>query len=151
MRNRRVLPLAAAAVPLLALPAHAADLIYQPNGVNASAPDGGLANPVLAAEHTKTFVITRDKAADTELHLEGIDNLVVLEGEATLVYGGEMKDARMITEGEFQGTGLSGDTKSVEIKKDDIVQIPAGMAQWIKPHPGGHIRYVVFRVPGRKE
>ena len=151
MRNRCVLPLAVAAILPLAAPAHAADVIYQPNGVNASAPDGGLANPVLTAERTKTFVITRDKAADTELHLEGIDNLVVLDGEATLVTGGDMKDARMITEGEFHGTGLSGDTKSIEIKKDDIVQIPAGMAQWIKPHPGGHIRYVVFRVPGRKE
>ena len=151
MRNRRVFPLAAIAVSLLAWPAHAADLIYQPNGANASAPDGGLANPVLAAERTKTFVITRDKPADTELHLEGIDNLIVLEGEAALVYGGDMKDAHMITEGEFHGTGLSGDAKTIEIKKDDIVQIPAGMAQWIKPHPGGHIRYVVFRVPGRKD
>jgi len=149
MRNFRVLPLAAALIALAAVPAVAADLIYQPNGANMAQTDGGLANPVLTAERTKTFLITRDKAADTELHLEGIDNLVVLDGEATLVYGGDMKDARMITEGEFHGSSLSGDTKSVEIKKDDIVQIPAGMAQWIKPH--GHIRYVVFRVPGRKD
>ena len=131
------------------MPVAAADLIYQPNGVNAASQEGGLVDPVLMAEHTKTFVVTRDKTADTELHLEGIDNVVVLDGEATLVYGGDMKDARMITEGEFHGSSLTGDTKSVEIKKDDIVQIPAGMAQWIKPH--GHIRYVVFRVPGRKD
>jgi mannose-6-phosphate isomerase-like protein (cupin superfamily) len=132
-------------------PAVAADLVYQANGVNAPAPDGGLANPALTAERTKIFLITRDKVGDTELHLEGIDNLVVLDGEATLVTGGDMKDARMITEGEFHGSALSGDIKSIEIKKDDIVQIPAGMAQWIKPHPGGHIRYVVFRVQGRKD
>ena len=74
---------------------------------------------------------------------------MVLEGEATLITGGDMKDAHMVTEGEFLGSSLSGDTKSVEIKKDDIVQIPAGTAQWIKPH--GHVRYVVFRVPGRKD
>ena len=149
MRNSRIFPLAVALASLAAAPASAADLIYQPNGANAAQPDGGLANPVLTAERTKTFLITRDKAADTELHLEGIDNLVVLDGEATLVTGGDMKDARMISEGEFHGSSLSGDTKSVEIKKDDIVQIPAGMAQWIKPH--GHVRYVVFRVPGRKD
>jgi mannose-6-phosphate isomerase-like protein (cupin superfamily) len=151
MRNSRVSSLVFAAVLLCGAPVLAADLVYQANGVNAPAPDGGLANPVLAAERTKTFVITRDKVGDTELHLEGIDNLVVLDGEATLVTGGDMKDARMITEGEFHGSALSGDTKSIEIKKDDIVQIPAGTAQWIKPHPGGHIRYVVFRVPGRKD
>ena len=150
MRNLHAVALVVALVSL-AVPAAAADFVYQPNGVNAAQPDGGLANPVLTAERTKTFLITRDKAGDTELHLEGIDNLVVLDGEATLVYGGEMKDSRMITEGEFLGSSLSGDTKSVEIKKDDIVQIPAGTAQWIKPHPGGHIRYVVFRVPGRKD
>lgn len=151
MRNLQIFLCAAGTVALLATQAAAADLIYQPNGVNAAQPDGGLANPVLTAERTKTFVIERDKVADTELHLEGIDNVVVLEGEATLVTGGDMKDARMITEGEFHGSSLSGDTKSIEIKKDDIVQIPAGTPQWIKPHAGGHIRYVVFRVPGRKD
>ena len=149
MRNSQVFPFAAALVSLITAPAIAADFVYQPNGVNTAQPDGGLANPILTAEHTKTFLVTREKAGDTELHLEGIDNVVVLEGEATLIYGGDMKDARMITEGEFHGSSLTGDTKSVEIKKDDIVQIPAGMAQWIKPH--GHIRYVVFRVPGRKD
>jgi len=149
MRNSRMVPLAGGLVFLMAAPALAADLLYLPNGVNASQADGGLADPVLTAERTKIFVITRDKAGDTELHLEGIDNLVVLEGAATLVYGGDMKDAHMITEGEFRGTSLLGDSKSIEIKKDDIVQIPAGMAQWIKPH--GQFRYAVFRVPGRKD
>src|SRR5215475_5803591 len=146
MRYFHALSLATALVSLTVASAAAADFVYQPNGVNTAQPDGGLANPVLTAERTKTFLVTRDKAGDTELHLEGIDSVVVLDGEATLIYGGDMKDAHMVTEGEFLGTSLTGDTKSVEIKKDDIVQIPAGMAQWIKPH--GHIRYVVFRVPG---
>jgi mannose-6-phosphate isomerase-like protein (cupin superfamily) len=149
MRNLQAFPLATALAALAAAPAAAADFVYQPNGVNIAQPDGGLANPVLTAERTKTFLVTRDKTGDTELHLEGIDSLVVLDGEATLIYGGEMKDARMVTEGEFLGSSLTGDTKSVEIKKDDIVQVPAGTAQWIKPH--GHIRYIVFRVPGRKD
>ena len=149
MRNLQAFPLAAAFVSFITVPVAAADFVYQPNGVNAGQPNGGLANPVLTAERTKTFLVTRDKAGDTELHLEGIDSVVVLDGEATLIYGGDMKDAHMVTEGEFLGSSLTGDTKSVEIKKDDIVQIPAGTAQWIKPH--GHIRYVVFRVPGRKD
>src|ERR1700722_19212802 len=112
MRISRVSSLSFAAVLLGGALVLAADLVYQANGVNAPAPDGGLANPVLTAERTKTFVITRDKVGDTELHLEGMDNLVVLDGEATLVTGGDMKDARMITEGEFHGSALSGDTKS---------------------------------------
>lgn len=151
MRNCQALLLAAGIVFVIAAPAAAADLIYQSNGVNAASPDGGNANIALTADRTKMVVMYRDKVAETELHLEGIDNVVVLDGEATLVYGGDMKDSRMVSEAEFRGTSLTGDTKTIEIKKDDIVQIPAGTAQWIKPHAGGHIRYVVFRVPGRKD
>ena len=151
MRNCQALLLAAGIVSAVAAPAAAADLIYQSNGVNAAATDGGNANIALTADRTKMVVMYRDKVAETELHLEGIDNVVVLDGDATLVTGGDMKDSRMISEAEFRGSALTGDTKSIEIHKDDIIQIPAGMPQWIKPHPGGHIRYVVFKVPGRKD
>jgi mannose-6-phosphate isomerase-like protein (cupin superfamily) len=153
MRNCLSLPLplslsALAAVALFAAPACAADLVYQQGGAT-QATDPANATPVVQGERFRAFVFNRDKIADAELHLEGIDNVVVLDGDATLVYGGDIADGHMISEGEFRGASLSGDTKSIELHKDDIVQIPAGMAQWIKPH--GHVRYVVFRVPGRKD
>lgn len=150
MRNLQAYFLAAGGVALLMLPARAAELVYQPKGVMAPATDGA-ANVALKGERFQGAIMYRDKVAETELHLEGIDNVVVLDGDATLVTGGDMKDSRMISEAEFRGSALTGDTKSIEIHKDDIIQIPAGMPQWIKPHPGGHIRYVVFKVPGRKD
>jgi mannose-6-phosphate isomerase-like protein (cupin superfamily) len=150
MRNFQAYLLAAGSVVLFALPATAAELIYQPNGVMAPPTDGG-ANVAFKGDRFQGAIMYRDKVAETELHLEGIDNVVVLDGEATLVTGGDMKDSRMISEAEFRGSALTGDIKSTEIHKDDIIQIPAGMPQWIKPHPGGHIRYVVFKVPGRKD
>jgi len=140
--------LVTAAACLCASPAFAADLVYQQGGA-AQATDPANPVPAIQGERFRAFVYNRDKTADAELHLEGTDNLVVLEGDATLVYGGDMQDSHMISEGEFRGQGLAGDTKSIELHKDDIVQIPAGMPQWIKPH--GHIRYVVLRVPGRKD
>ena len=145
---RNILILSAASLALLAAPAAAADVIYQSGGAT-QATDPANATPAIQGDRFRVFLFNRDKTGDTELHLEGIDNLVVLDGEATLVYGGDMAGGHMIGEGEFRGSGLSGDTKSVELHKDDLVQIPAGMPQWIKPH--GHIRYVVFRVPGRKD
>jgi hypothetical protein len=150
MRNIQAYLLAAGSVMLFVLPAAAAELIYLPNGVMAP-PTDGAANVALKGERFQGAIMYRDKVAETELHLEGIDNVVVLDGDATLVTGGDMKDSRMISEAEFRGSALTGDTKSIEIHKDDIIQIPAGMPQWIKPHPGGHIRYVVFKVPGRKD
>ena len=147
MRNWSLSALAAATL-LSASPAFAADLVYQQGGAN-QATDPANPTPAIQGERFRGFVFNRDNTQTAELHLEGIDNLVVLEGDATLVYGGDISDGHMISEGEFQGAGLSGDTKSVELHANDIVQIPAGMPQWIKPH--GHIRYVVFRTPGRKD
>ena len=147
MRNRSLLLLAATTL-LLASPALAADLVYQPGGAT-QATDPSQPTPAIQGERFRGFVYNLDKSPGAQLHLEGIDNVVVLEGDATLTYGGDMSDSHMISEGEFLGAGLKGDTKSVELHANDIVQIPAGMPQWIKPH--GHIRYVVFRVPGRKD
>ena len=138
----------AAATLLSEAPAFAADLIYQQGGAT-QATDPTQPMPALQGERFRGFVFNRDKTGAAELHLEGIDNVVVLEGDATLIYGGDISEGHMISEGEFQGAGLTGDTKSLELHKDDIVQIPAGTPQWIKPH--GHIRYVVFRTPGRKD
>ena len=140
--------LLAAATLLSASPAFAADVIYQQGGAN-QATDPANPTPAIQGERFRGFVFNRDNTQAAELHLEGIDNLVVLEGDATLVYGGDISDGHMISEGEFRGAGLTGDTKSIELHANDIVQIPAGTPQWIKPH--GHIRYVVFRTPGRKD
>ena len=148
MRKCFSLPLALAAAFSFAAPAFAADLVYQQGGAT-QATDPAQPTPAIQAERFRGFVFSLDKTPNAQLHLEGIDNVVVLDGDATLVYGGDISDGHMISEGEFQGAGLTGETKSIELHKDDIVQIPAGMPQWIKPH--GHIRYVVFRVPGRKD
>lgn len=147
MRNWSHLLVAGAAC-ICASPALAADVVYQAGGAT-QATDPAQPTPALQGERFRGFVFNRDKTEDAELHLEGIDNIVVLDGDATLVTGGDMAGSHMVSEGEFRGQGLTGDTKSIELHKDDIVQIPAGMPQWIKPH--GHIRYVVFRVPGRKD
>jgi mannose-6-phosphate isomerase-like protein (cupin superfamily) len=140
--------LLAIATLLSASPALAADLVYQPSGAT-QATDPAAPTPALQGERFRGFVFNLDKTQGPQMHLEGVDNVVVLEGDATLVYGGDISDGHMISEGEFQGAGLTGDTKSIELHANDIVQIPAGMPQWIKPH--GHVRYVVFRTPGRKD
>jgi hypothetical protein len=148
MRNCLSLPLALVAVSLFSAPAFAADLVYQQGGAS-QATDPANPTPAIQGDRFRGFVFNRDKTQAAELDLEGVDNVVVLEGDATLVYGGDISDSHMISEGQFQGAGLTGDIKSIELHANDIVQIPAGMPQWIKPH--GHIRYVLFRTPGRKD
>jgi hypothetical protein len=144
MRNLTIL---AAAVFFMAAPAFAADLVTVPGGA-AKPTDPAQPMPAFPGRN-RVYVFNLDKTGDVQMHLEGIDNIVVLDGDATLVTGGDMAGGHMVNEGEFRATGLSGDTKTTEIHKDDIIQIPAGMPQWIKPH--GHIRYVTFRAPGQKD
>jgi mannose-6-phosphate isomerase-like protein (cupin superfamily) len=149
MRNTRTLILLAAATALLAAPALAADVVYEANGLNA-APDSETGmHTAFKGERFQSAIVERNGLSAPELHLEGIDNVVVLDGDATLVYGGDMADSHMIAEGEFRGAALTGDTKTIELHKNDLVQIPAGTPQWLKPH--GRFRYLVFRVPGRKD
>ena len=72
MRNSQVFWIAAGIMSLLAAPAAAADLVYQPSGVMAP-PTDGAANVALKGERFQGVIMYRDKVAETELHLEGID------------------------------------------------------------------------------
>ncbi len=131
---------------LSAAPAFAADLIYQQGGATQATDPAPSPRPRSRANASAASSSTATRPAATELHLEGIDNVVVLDGDATLIYGGDISEGHMISEGEFQGAGLTGDTKSIEMHKDDIVQIPAGTAamdQAARPCP-------LCRVPGAR-
>jgi len=97
MRNLQAFLLAAGGVVLFAAPVAAAELVYLPNGVTA-APTDGAANVALKGERFQGAIMYRDKVAETELHLEGIDNVVVLDGDATLVTGGEQKSLKITHE-----------------------------------------------------
>ncbi|MGH6828716.1 MAG: hypothetical protein ACREFW_07385 [Rhizomicrobium sp.] len=149
MLKFRTLLLSGAAAAFLAAPALAADLVYQANGLSAATDPETGTHAAFSGERFQGTIVERDNSSPPALHLEGIDNIVVLDGAATLTYGGDMTGSHMISEGEFRGEALTGDTKSIELHKNDLVQIPAGMPQWLKPH--GHIRYLDFRVPGRKD
>src|ERR1700722_15840545 len=88
--------LLAAATLLSASPAFAADLVYQQGGAN-QATDPANPTPAIQGERFRGFVFNRDNTQAAELHLEGIDNLVVLEGDATLVYGGDISDVQIVS------------------------------------------------------
>ena len=51
---------------------------------------------------------------------------LVLDGRATLVTGGTVDRARMVAEGEFRGSGISGGD-SQEVQRGDVVHVKAGV------------------------
>jgi mannose-6-phosphate isomerase-like protein (cupin superfamily) len=68
----------------------------------------------------------RGRGGEAERHAEFADLFVVLEGQATLLTGGTMEDARMVGPGETRGTAATGGA-AMELRPGDIAHVPAGV------------------------
>jgi quercetin dioxygenase-like cupin family protein len=68
--------------------------------------------------------------------------MYVLDGEATVITGGEMVDGRQVGPGEVRAAALRGGTTQ-RLAKDDVMIIPAGVPHWFKDVPGPLSYYVV--------
>lgn len=86
----------------------------------------------------------RDKTGDAELHANAADIDVILNGEATLVTGGTLVDAKTTGHGEQRGTSIQGGNRQ-PLHTGDIVHIPAGTAHQMLLPPGGSITYFVIK------
>jgi len=95
-----------------------------------------------AGEKYMVHASHRDKAGMVEVHDEDADIMYVLEGEATIVTGGRLLDGKETAPGEFRGTNLDGG-ETRQIRKGDVVIIPAGMPHWFKQVSAPFNYYVV--------
>jgi|HubBroStandDraft_5_1064220.scaffolds.fasta_scaffold18220_2 mannose-6-phosphate isomerase-like protein (cupin superfamily) len=73
----------------------------------------------------------RDAPGGAEVHEKGTDVLYLVEGEATLVTGGTIVNAKPIAPGEIRGTEIH-DGREQHLVKGDLVVIPAGVPHWFK-------------------
>ena len=77
-----------------------------------------------------------------EVHALDTDIIYVLDGTATLVTGGKATDVKNVAADEFRGSAIEGgDTR--ELKKGDVVIIPAGVPHWFKDVTNPFLYYVV--------
>ncbi len=84
----------------------------------------------------------RDNPGVAEVHTEDTDIIYVLEGNATLVTGGKIVDAKVIEPEEIRGRETLGG-ESREIAKGDVIVIPNGTPHWFKELKGPVNYYVV--------
>jgi uncharacterized protein GlcG (DUF336 family) len=68
----------------------------------------------------------RTEPGEVEYHERSVDVLRVVEGKATVVTGGEMKDAREVAPGEIRARAVEGGTKQ-ELHEGDVLAIPNGV------------------------
>jgi len=80
-----------------------------------------------------------------EVHQATADVMIVQSGEATLIYGGEVVDAKQTAPNEVRGPSIRNGT-SVHVSTGDVIHFAAGVPhQWIVD-PGKQITYLVVHI-----
>jgi len=99
--------------------------------------------PVDHENYNVEYAQRTDKGNEPEVHMHNTHYIQVLSGEATLVYGGKVTNAKETGPGQVRGDAISGGT-SITVRAGDFLQIPAGMPHLFNVASGGKFRYVVF-------
>ena len=86
----------------------------------------------------------RDAPGEVEYHEHTTDLMYVVEGEATVVAGGQMNQVREIAPGELRAASVVGGT-SHDLKPGDVFAIPAGVPHWFTDVTSP-FRYFVVKV-----
>lgn len=83
----------------------------------------------------KFEILRRDGSGAGELHQNWTDIFIVQDGEATILYGGSIEDAKDTGNGEVRGPRHVGG-KSQKVSGGDILVIPPGVAHQTIVEPG---------------
>jgi len=110
---------------------------------SAPGPGAKTAFPVDHENYNVEYAQRSDKGNEPEVHAHNTHYIQVLSGEATLIYGGTVTNARESGPGQIRGDGITGGT-SMTVRAGDFLQIPAGMPHLFNVAGGGKFRYVVF-------
>jgi mannose-6-phosphate isomerase-like protein (cupin superfamily) len=92
----------------------------------------------------RTILGTRDKDGQSEMHAHVSDFFVVVEGEATLVFGGTMVNPKLGANGESLGDSVK-DGQQEKLAKGDVVQIPPNIPHQLLVAPGKTFTYFVIK------
>jgi len=105
----------------------------------------------VATERLATFpghfamVAHREADGQAELHEKQADLFVVENGEATLVYGGEVVSAKTTEPNEVRGPSIKGGEKKA-LAPGDVVHIPAKIPHQLLIPAGKEFTYFVLKV-----
>lgn len=93
-------------------------------------------------------MLYRDADGNPEQHDAIIDIVMVQSGTGTLQMGGTLVGKRGSGNGEWLGTRLDGGDRH-PLGPGDIVHIPAGVPHSFLVPSGGHITYVLLKIPAK--
>jgi mannose-6-phosphate isomerase-like protein (cupin superfamily) len=93
----------------------------------------------------KFEILRRDGSGAGELHHNWTDIFIVQGGEATIVYGGAIQDAKDNGNGEIRGPNHVGG-KSQKVAAGDVLVIPPGVAHQTIVEPGKSFFTLIVKV-----
>lgn len=94
--------------------------------------------------HT-AWVAHREADGLMEIHEQWADMMFVHSGEATLLLGGTIPDARTDAPGEIRGSTATGGVRR-GIKAGDVVLVPAGMPHQFLVAPGKQVTFFTMKI-----
>jgi mannose-6-phosphate isomerase-like protein (cupin superfamily) len=92
-----------------------------------------------------TMLAHRETSGSSELHEHDADVFMIVEGDATLVYGGKMVNAHTESAGELRGSGVDGGEKQT-LAVGDVVHIKPNIPHQMLVSPGHTVTYFVVKV-----
>ncbi len=95
--------------------------------------------------HHYTMLAFRSRDGGGEVHQNYADLFYIVDGQATLVTGGELVDQKTSGPGELRGASVKGGTRQ-ELKVGNVVHIPAGMPHQMLVAAGDTVTYFVVKV-----
>lgn len=127
-------------IPVLLAAADPTGFVIWPKGVPpAGAKEGAkFANHGLSVSH-------RDKNGIPELHEKQTDIMVIQSGEASILVGGEVVDAKTTAPGEIRGVSIKNGVKKA-VSAGDVVHIPSNTPHQFFVEPGKKVTYFVVKV-----
>jgi quercetin dioxygenase-like cupin family protein len=106
-------------------------------------PGAHTAFPVDHENYYVEYAQRTDQGNEPEVHTHWTHYIHVLSGEATLIYGGTVSNAKETSPGQIRGSAIVGGT-TMTVHTGDFLQIPAGMPHEFLPGAGVKFHYVVF-------
>ena len=107
----------------------------------------GLASETLGHWGNHLLLKTRREASggQAELHEKQADLIVVQSGQATIIIGGRVVNAKTIAANEIRGTSIEGGERQA-LKAGDVVHVPAKTPHQVLLDAGQTLDYVVLKV-----
>lgn len=94
------------------------------------------------------LIAHREGSGEAEVHETQADILIVQEGRATLVYGGQVVAAKTTAPGEIRGPSIQGGARST-LAPGDVVHIPVNVPHQLLIEPGAKFTYVIVKIDSK--